>query len=132
MTTTFEIVRDFLIWLSRLTGLTYREINIIVYFMVIPLFYFDLIDKLLGKHYFKIGFSVVCILAIFLIPNFELFSSKLFDLSVVFLNWFDCVGWNYTVASVIICVFVPVLIYLVLLYFVRKKRKKNFLWFKFK
>ncbi|MDX2172408.1 MAG: hypothetical protein SFY56_04765 [Bacteroidota bacterium] len=131
MASIFEIVYKFLVWLSNVTGLTYREINIIVYYMIIPLFYFRLIDKLVGKHYFKIGFIIFWIIAIILIPNFEKFSFTFFDYSVVFLNWFDVIGWNYTVASVIICVFLPIIIYLVLLYLLRKKQKKNFLWFKF-
>ncbi len=131
MNSLFDIVYKFLLAIADITGFTYREINIIVYFFIIPLFYFHLIDKLRGKHYFKLGFTVLCCITCVLIPNFERFSSILFDHSVVFLNWFDIIGWNYIVASVIICVFFPILIYLALLYFVRKKQKKDFLWFKF-
>ncbi len=127
----FDVVYRFLLAIADLTGFTYREINIIVYFFIIPIFYLNLIDNLFGKHYFKLGFCVLCGIATALIPSFERFSSKLFDYSVVFLNWFGVFGWSYIEASVIICVVVPVVIYVVLLYFVRKKQKRNFLWFKF-
>ena len=60
------------------------------------------------------------IVALFIINDFSSFSDDLFDRSVDFLNWFEIIGWNYIQASVIICVFLPVLIYFVLRYLVRR------------
>ena len=44
-----------------------------------------------------------------------------FDKSVDFLLWFKKIGWNYVVSSVIICVVVPALIYVELIWAVVKK-----------
>jgi hypothetical protein len=40
----------------------------------------------------------------------------MFDKSVEFLLWFKKIGWNYVVSSVIICVVIPVLIYVELIW----------------
>jgi hypothetical protein len=45
-----------------------------------------------------------------------------FDKSVDFLLWFKKIGWNYVVSSVIICVVVPALIYVELIYGIIKMR----------
>jgi len=124
MNTIFQIVYLILVWLSDLTGLSYRAINIVVYFIVIPLVYLHLIDNLLKKHYLKIGFSILVLILLLIINDFEVFSDRLFDLSVKFLLWFKVIGWNYTVASVIICVIIPLIAFLVLFYFAYWKRIK--------
>lgn len=46
-----------------------------------------------------------------------------FDKSVDFLLWFKKIGWNYVVSSVIICVVIPVLIYLELIWAIIKLEK---------
>jgi len=124
MDTIFQIVYYLLVWLSDLTGLSYRAINIVVYFIIIPFVYFHLADKLIKKHYLKIGFSILVFILLLVIKDFEAFSSKLFDLSVKFLLWFQIIGWNYTVASVIICVIIPLIAFLILFYFAYWKRIK--------
>ena len=43
-----------------------------------------------------------------------------FDKSVEFLQYFKKIGWNYIVSSVIICVAVPMLIYVELIYAIIK------------
>lgn len=121
----FNIVYHILIWLSELTGFTYREINIIVYFILLPFIYFTLIDRIFKFHYTKIGFSIATILALIAIPNFKSFSSSLFDKSVDFLNWFDVLGWNYIEASVIICVVLPVLLLVFFFYLKPFLKKRN-------
>jgi len=63
-------------------------------------------------------------MAVLFIPDFEQFSSTLFDVSVDFLNWFDIIGLNYVQASVVICVLAPLLIIGILMYF-KKRSKKN-------
>ena len=121
----FKIVYDILMWMSRVSGLTYREINIIVFFIIVPLFFMHLIDRIRGKNYFKIGFAGIVLISLFFIENFEQFSSNLFDDCVVFLEWFDIVGWNYTEASVIVCILIPILTFISLVYLKRKLRKKK-------
>lgn len=121
----FKLVYEILKWLSDFTGFTYREMNIMVYFILIPFTFFVLIDKILGKHFFKIGFSIIVVLSLFLVGDFETFSNRLFDRSVHFLNWFEVLGWNYTQASVIICVFVPLFFFLLLLFIVKRYKEKT-------
>lgn len=110
----FSIVYGVLLWLSSITGFTYREMNIIVYYIIAPLVFLHLVDRIVGRNYFKIGFIAFVAVVLLLIKDFEAFSSYLFDRSVDFLNLFEVVGWNYIEASVIICVFVPIVILAVL------------------
>ena len=124
MESIFKIVYSILIWLSTITGLTYNEINIIVYYIIIPFIYFHLIDRLLKIHYFKIGWLALIVMSFFIMDSFKSFSNRLFQLSVDFLNWFDIIGLNYVQASVVICVFVPIIVYLVLFYLVIWKKKR--------
>ena len=39
-----------------------------------------------------------------------------FRISVDFLLWFKKIGWNYVISSVIICVVIPILVYIELIY----------------
>lgn len=119
----FKIVYAILKWFSAVTGFSYNEINIIAYYIVIPLIFCHLFDKLFKVKYYKIGLAVVVIIALSIIQDFSSFSDKLFDKSVDFLKWFEVLGWNYIQASVIICVFLPAFIYFVLRYFVLRKNK---------
>ena len=111
----FELTYIFLMFLSRITGFSYKEINIIVWFILIPMSWIFLIDKIRGKHYFKIGFSIIVVLVLLIIKDFSKFSNKLFDVSAEFLRGFDPVGMDYTTASVIICLLVPLVVYVVLI-----------------
>ena len=126
----FQIVRDFLIYISRFTGLTYNEINIIVYFFLIPFSWFILIDIIYGFHYFKLTFTVICLGFYFTCRDFESFSNRLFDKSVSFLNYFNNYGSNYVASSVWICVFLPIMIYGLLVYLIIKKNiwTNSILW----
>ena len=110
----FRMVANLLYWLADRMGLTYNEINIIVYFVLIPFIYMCLLDRLIDKLYFRIGFLIVLVITFLLMGSFREFSDKLFDASVKFLEWFEVIGWNYVEASVIICVVVPVLFFVVL------------------
>ncbi|WP_040280881.1 hypothetical protein [Psychroserpens damuponensis] len=111
----FELTYEFLMLLSKLTGFSYKEINIIVWFILIPLSWTFLIDKIKGKHYFKVGFSGVIILLLIGIKDFSEFSNQLFDISADFLRGFNLVGMDYTAASVVICLLVPLVVYGVLI-----------------
>ena len=120
MTELFDLVYRLLKWISRLTGLTYREVNIIVYFIIIPSLFFFLISRLYNKKYLIISFLILVLGALVIIPDFKVFADNLFDRSVDFLNWFENIGLNYVQASVIICVIIPILTIILLLYFNRK------------
>nr|WP_321222581.1 hypothetical protein [uncultured Psychroserpens sp.] len=111
----FELTYEFLMFLSRLTGFSYKEINIIIWFIIIPMSWCLLIEKIRGKHYLKIGFSAIVFLILLFIKDFSEFSNTLFDKSAEFLRSFNTVGMSYTVASVVICLLIPLIVYVVLI-----------------
>ena len=121
----FDLVYRLLKWISELTNFTYREVNIIVYFIIIPSLFFLFISRILRKKYPVIVFLVLTIISVLIIPDFEQFSDSLFEKSVSFLNWFDNIGLNYVQASVVICVIIPILIILFLIYLNTKTKLKN-------
>lgn len=123
MQTLFNIVYQFLLGCSSLTGFTYREINIIVYYILIPFVFFAMVDRIFKFHYTKLIFSSILLIALLFIDNFTLFSNSLFQLSVDFLNSFTFLGWNYIEASVIICVFLPLLILLGLMFLAKRVKQ---------
>ena len=112
----FIVVRDILVWLANISGFSYMAVNIIVYYFVIPFIYFIILDQILGSHYFKISFLIIISVTLLRISDFELFSDWLFRKSADFLRSFSSIGMNYTVASVIICVFIPLAVLLVLFF----------------
>ena len=112
----FIVVRDILVWLANISGFSYMAVNIIVYYFVIPFIYFIILDQILGPHYFKISFLIIISVTLLRIRDFELFSDWLFRKSADFLRSFSSIGMNYTVASVVICVFIPLAVLLVLFF----------------
>ena len=112
----FIVVRDILVWLANISGFSYMAVNIIVYYFVIPFIYFIILDQILGAHYFKISFLIIISVTLLRIRDFELFSDWLFRKSADFLRSFSSIGMNYIVASVVICVFIPLAVLLVLLF----------------
>ena len=114
----FIIVRDLLQSLSDISRLSYTAINIVVYYYIIPFIFIMMIDKIWGMHYLKMGCFIIVILSLFIIKDFERFSQLLFYKSANFLRAFSVIGWSYEFASVVICVFIPLVIILVLSYLV--------------
>lgn len=122
MSDIFQIVYGGLMWLSSRTGLTYQEVNIIVYYLLVPLVFLILADRILRTHLCSTFFAIAWLFLLLLVPGFERFSSALFDWSVGFLLSFSQLGWNYTVASVLICVVFPGLVFLLLCFYAFRKR----------
>ena len=112
----FIVVRDILVWLANISGFSYMAVNIIVYYFVIPFIYLIILDQILGAHYFKISFLIIISVTLLRIRDFELFSDWLFGKSADFLRSFSSIGMNYIVASVVICVFIPLAVLLVLFF----------------
>ena len=112
----FIIVKDFLIALASISGFSYKAINIIVYYYIIPFIFVLFIDQIYKIHYLKISFILVLSILTLLINDFEKFSEWLFNYSKKFLNSFSFIGWNYVLASVIICVFIPIFVLSFLIY----------------
>lgn len=53
----FKITYDFLKFLEKLTGLSYKEINIIIWFFLIPFTWMFLLDKIAKKNISKLDLS---------------------------------------------------------------------------
>ena len=109
----FQLVAFTLNEISDLTGLSYNEVNIVVYYIVIPFTWTILLDKIFKFHYLKLTFSLIVVALLVIIKDFSKFSDWLFDLSATFLMFLG----DYIIMSVIICVFLIIIIYLVLFYF---------------
>jgi hypothetical protein len=116
----FNIVAKLLIKISSLTGFTYNEINILVYYFFIPFTWSVLLDIIFRFHFFKIAFAIFCLGFYSGCRSFRNYSDWLFDKSVVFLNYFNKFGSNYHASSVWICVTIPLLIYALLIFFIIK------------
>lgn len=113
----FYLVANSLLFIARKTNLTYNEINILVYYFLIPFTWLWLADEIVDFHYFKIGFGIFVLGFISGCRNFKTYSDWLFAKSVGFLNYFNKFGSNYFASSVLICVSLPILIYIILIYF---------------
>ncbi len=114
----FYKVAENLRWFARLFKLSYQEVNIILYFFIIPFSWIVLLDMLFGIHYLKLIFVLSSIVFFLWVKDFRLYSYKLFNKSVDFLNYFNRYGSNYIVSSVWICVALPIAIYWILIYLV--------------
>lgn len=116
METVFAIVANSLLWTAKKTGLTYNEINIIVYYLAIPLTWTVMADFIIALPILTpillLGWTVQYFRKR---KFFRMWCDWAFQDSVEFLLWFKRIGWNYTVASVIICIVVPLIIYVILI-----------------
>ena len=116
----FRKVADTLYNASTVIGITYNEINIIVYYLLIPLTWTIMLDGWLGTPITTYALIFTWIgIKIGTWGRFKDWSDWAFMRSVAFLNYFNRWGGNYVLNSVIICVLVPIFIYigLALLYF---------------
>ena len=102
--------------IAQKTGRTYNEINIIVYYILIPLSWCALLDLYFQIYYLSLAFSLFSVGIILKTKNFRTASDYWFKKSVDFLNYFNRFGSNYFASSVWICVALPICIYLVLFY----------------
>lgn len=125
MSLIFNIVARPLDWIAGLTGLSYNEINIIAYYILLPFVYVALVDRILRTHAGKIVYALGWVGLLILIRDFRGFSDALFQASVNFLLMFSVVGLDYIAASVVVCVLLPGILFavLVLLAFPRLRRR---------
>ena len=113
----FRWVADGLLWIAHRIGMTYNEINILVYYLLIPLSWTIMFDVLIGA-----GVTTTALLLVWLgiyigaRHNFREWCDRTFKKSVDFLNLFNRWGGNYVLNSVIICVLTPLIVYGVLAY----------------
>ena len=124
---TFAVVAIALEWMARKLHITYNEINVIVYYWLIPMSWTLLLDykldakiDIIGNHgFFPILTIMLCSAwAGIILSNFRFFSKwcdYVFKASQDFLCLFNRWGGNYVLNSVVICVVVPLIIYIILL-----------------
>ena len=96
--------------------LSYHEINIILYFFVVPFSWFALLDALFQFHYLKLSFAIFCLGFYVRCSEFKPFATSLYGKSVQFLLYFNRFGSSYVTSSVLICLVVPICIYAFLIY----------------
>ena len=112
----FGIVAASLRLMAKVLHMTYNEINIIVYYLIIPLSWCIMLDYIMGL---PITTPIWILLWVYIFWSkrkfFRQWCDVAFQLSVDFLLKFQRIGWNYWVASVIIGVVVPLIFYVVLI-----------------
>ena len=114
MNTVFWITANLLNQVAKWTGMTYNEINIIVYYLIIPLTWTVMLDLIIGAPLFT---PLLLLAWMYILTklrtkrNFRIWCDWAFFKSRDFLLYFKRIGWNYIVSSVIICVVVPIIIY---------------------
>lgn len=98
---------------ASVIGITYNEINIIVYYLLIPFTWTIMLDYWLGTPITTYALIFVWLgIKIGTWGRFREWSDWAFMRSVDFLNYFNRWGGNYVLNSVIVCVVVPMLIYI--------------------
>lgn len=113
ITRLFQITAKILSELARRTKLTYNEINILIYYLIIPLSWTILLDILIGLPVTTIIFIFVWGILFMKVRNrFREWCDWLFRKSYDFLMYFNRYGSNYILSSVIFCIVVPVIIYI--------------------
>lgn len=122
VTPVFAVVAGIEHIIAKLTGLTYNEVNIIVYYLLIPLSWAVMIDYIAGLPFLSPMYIMAWVIFLWKDPmTFRDRCDWAFMKSVDFLLLFKRIGWNYIVSSVIICVIVPLLIYIELIYAINAK-----------
>ena len=111
----FKFVEHSLSFVSQKTKLTYQEINVLLYFFIIPFSWFCMLDNIFKFNALKIYYAFFIIGFIAGCRNFRSYCNWLFYKSVEFLNYFNRYSINYFVSSVWICVILPIAIYSILL-----------------
>lgn len=117
VTIIFSAVQQFLEWIAKITHRTYHEVNIIVYYFLIPLTWTLMIDYIFSLPFiFSIAYCLLWISIALSRKNFRKFCDGLFYKSANFIERFG----DYYLFSVLLCVGLPLVIYIVLGIFVYK------------
>ncbi len=110
----FFLVVKILLRSAEITKLSYNQINIILYFFVIPFAYLSILDYILHIYYLKLA-AFFTILGFFIgCRDFRAYSDWLFSQSVKFLQYFKRFGLSYESASIWICIVLPIALFFLL------------------
>lgn len=108
----FALVAMSLFWTSKKINLSYNELNIIAYYLLIPLSWTIMFDFWIGYPLATIAIALIWTSILLAVRHsFSEWCDRVFLKSVCFLKWFNRWGSNYVLSSVIICVVIPLLIY---------------------
>lgn len=108
----FTLTVKILLAIGRVFHLTYNAVNIIVWYMLLPLAWTGILDYKLHKLILSPLWLLLCISIVILQrKKFNQFCDTMFKLSQIFIASFG----NYYLWSIIICLIVPLLITAVLL-----------------
>ena len=118
----FNAVATILYKTTQKLNITYNEINIIVYYLLIPLSWTIMLDWWISLPVTTAILSCIWI-GIFIATHkfFKEWCDWAFQDSVAFLNYFNRWGGNYVFNSVIICVIIPAIIYIGLIILIYTK-----------
>ena len=85
--------------------------------MIVPLTWCIMLDFILSSWpWMSVVWLALCVAVIWWHrKDFSTWCDWAFEKSVNFLLWFRRIGWNYYKASVIICVVLPIAIYVILI-----------------
>lgn len=109
----FRKVANVLLKGASALDITYNEINIIVYYLLIPMSWTIMLDFYLGYPITTCALTFIWIgIKLGTWGRFREWSDWAFMRSVDFLNFFNRWGGNYVLNSVVICVVVPVFVYI--------------------
>ncbi len=112
ITLTFRLVATVLYNIGQLFGMTYNEVNVLAYYLLIPLTWTAMLDICIGLP-LTTGALLYTWMGIRIGTwgHFREWCDWAFMRSVDFLNYFNRWGGNYVLNSVIICVVIPIIIY---------------------
>ena len=112
ITFTFRLVATALYNIAQMFGMTYNEVNVLAYYLLIPLSWTIMLDMYIGLPLTTGALLYIWIgIRIGTWGHFREWCNWAFMRSVDFLNYFNRWGGNYVLNSVIICVVIPVLVY---------------------
>lgn len=112
VTVPFAVTVKVLLLIGKATHLSYNAVNIIVWYMLLPLLWAAILDYKLHQVLFAPTWLLLCIGCIIIQrKRFNKFCDTLFRMSQIFILSFG----DYCLWSVMICLLVPVIITLILL-----------------
>ena len=110
--TTFIFVAKVLLIISAILGLTYNEVNVIVWYLLLPFIWLIILDCKLQLILFSPIWVVLWIIILkWKHKQFNKYCNILFKTSQKFIRFFG----DYCTWSVIICLVIPIIITLILI-----------------
>jgi hypothetical protein len=114
MSPVFFLVYSLLQAIASLAGLSYEAVNVVIWYVLIPATYLFLIDRIIHRFLLLPLFIAFVAIVFSVTENLNDLADRIFNSSVAFLLGFSRIGMGYDLASVVICVWIPLLALLVL------------------